>query len=198
MTVFIVSNHDELKTQNWYCIKVAVTRLFSTTTCLQTHWTRSLSQAIFCSNGTLPTSIKPEATAGERIDLRISGQPEELCTLNEKEAKVFFISSSMKQVLKCRQMQNKSITIVYHIEIEKSMLRKTVSWNDTKFQRSKIVFNAKYALNLKDQAGSMQQGITEEVKKRVIIEECSKASTIRAFCRSTKTRESERLLGFLE
>ena len=32
-----------------------------------------------------PTSIKPEATLGERIDLRISGQPEVPYTQDEKE-----------------------------------------------------------------------------------------------------------------
>ena len=47
-----------------------------------------------------PTSTKPEATLGDSIDLRISSQPEELCTLNVRQAKVFLISSLMKQVLK--------------------------------------------------------------------------------------------------
>ena len=47
-----------------------------------------------------PTSIKPEATPGDRIHFSISGQPEELHALNEKQAQIFLISSLMKQVLK--------------------------------------------------------------------------------------------------
>ena len=43
---------------------------------------------------------KPEATPGDRIDLHISGQPEEPYRLNEKRAKVFIISSLVKQFLK--------------------------------------------------------------------------------------------------
>ena len=50
-------------------------------------------------------------------------------------------------------MQDESIAILYHIQIQKKlMLNKTVIWNDMEFQRSKIVFNAKYASNIKDQA----------------------------------------------
>ena len=46
----------------------------------------------------LPTLTKPEATLGDRIDLRISGQPEEPHPLNDREANVFLISRLMKQV----------------------------------------------------------------------------------------------------
>ena len=53
----------------------------------------------FCSTGT-PTLTKPQATLGDRINLRTSGQPEEPHTLNERQAKVFLKSSLMKQVLK--------------------------------------------------------------------------------------------------
>ena len=47
----------------------------------------------------------------------------------------------------------KPITALYQIEIQKLMLHKIVTWNDMKFfQRSTIVFNAKYASNFKNQA----------------------------------------------
>ena len=39
MIVFIVLIYDELKTQIWCFVNVAVTRLFSTTICRQAHWT---------------------------------------------------------------------------------------------------------------------------------------------------------------
>ena len=48
----------------------------------------------------LPTLRMLEATPGDRIDLRISSQPEERQLLNDRDAKAFLISSSMKQVLK--------------------------------------------------------------------------------------------------
>ena len=103
--------------------KVAVTRLFCTTTCRQTYGTRwSLLQVKCCSKGPpfpllpllsfslLPPRplTKPEATPGDRIDLRISGQPEEPYRLNEKRAKVFITSSLVKQFLK---YSNKSTMI---------------------------------------------------------------------------------------
>ena len=40
MIVFSLSIYDELKTQNLYFIKVALTRLICTATCWQAHWTR--------------------------------------------------------------------------------------------------------------------------------------------------------------
>ena len=39
-------------------------------------------------------------------------------------------------------MKRQSNTTFCHINIQNCMLNKTVSWNDMKFQRSKIVFNA--------------------------------------------------------
>ena len=93
--------YDELKKQIWYSIQVSVTLLFCTTTCWQAHWTSwSLLQVMFRLRGPFPTVTQPEATLGDRIDLRISGQPEEPYPLNERQAKVFFIFSLMKQVLK--------------------------------------------------------------------------------------------------
>ena len=41
MIVFIAASmYDELKTQIWYFINVAVARLFCAATCQQAHWTR--------------------------------------------------------------------------------------------------------------------------------------------------------------
>ena len=49
--VFLSSTYDEPKTQSWYFIDVAVTRLiFCTTKCRHAHWTRwPLVQVKFCS-----------------------------------------------------------------------------------------------------------------------------------------------------
>ena len=81
MIVFVTSVYAEFKTQIWYFIQLAVTRLFCTTKYRQPHWTR--------------------CTLGDRIDLRTSCHPEELFfTLNRKEAKVFLMSSLMKHLLK--------------------------------------------------------------------------------------------------
>ena len=51
------------------------------------------------------------------------------------------------------------------------MLHEKVPWSYIKFERSKIVFNARDASNIQEgetfcTCGSMQQGITEEVKKQ--------------------------------
>ena len=73
---------------------------------------------------------KSEATPGDRFDLRMSGQLEEPCLLNERQATLFLISSLMKQVLKSpntstmsndliskfqRRMQTTSIDTLYHM-----------------------------------------------------------------------------------
>ena len=63
----------------------------------QAHWARwSLLQEVLFGRKT-PTLTKPEVTLGDRIDLCMSGQPEEPCLLNEGQAKVSLISSLMKQ-----------------------------------------------------------------------------------------------------
>ena len=87
--------------------------------------------AVFARKEKPQTLTKPWATPGDRLHLGISGQPEEPYTPNENAAKVF-ISSMMKQVLKSPNTstmvhdlikiyslknQNKSITILYHIEM---------------------------------------------------------------------------------
>ena len=78
--------------QEWCCTsKVAATRLFRTTKCWQAQWKRlSLLQVKFLFDRKPPTSIKPEATLGKRIDLRISGQFEILFTQDEKEKNISF------------------------------------------------------------------------------------------------------------
>ena len=45
-------------------------------------------------------------------------------------------------------MQQESIATLCHIEIQRFMLKKAETRNDMKFQRSRIVFNAKYALKI--------------------------------------------------
>ena len=46
------------------------------------------------------------------------------------------------------------------------MLNKTATWNDMKFQRSRIVCNAQMLKDTRDPAKHVTQGITEEVKKQ--------------------------------
>ena len=96
--VFTTSIYDELKAQIWYVINVAVTRL-CTTTMLASALDKVVTLEVkFCSEGSHPTSIKPEATPCDRLDLRTLGHPEESCTLCEKEAKSFHISTLTKEV----------------------------------------------------------------------------------------------------
>ena len=130
------------------------------------------------------TSIKREATPGERIDLRISGQPEGPHTQDDKAYKTFLIFSLTRQVLSSpveltmtadlinnneqektdksrrlpwndlinnysQKIQQKSTITLYHIEMQKFLLKKTATCNDMKFQRSRIVCNA---LDTRDQA----------------------------------------------
>ena len=124
-----------------------------TKTCRQAHWTRLA-----------PLQVKFLVNEGRhRIDSLISGQHEELYTENGKEAHIFLISRSMKQVLKS---PNKSTMINDLIKKKKNSKKTqqevdyflvphrdsqnhvhgTATWNDMKFQRSKIVFNAKYTV----------------------------------------------------
>ena len=90
----------------------------------------------------------------------MSGQLEERYVLNEREAKVMLISSLMKHVLKSPKQidddelfdQENAETVdcctVSHPDSE-IMLCNTVTWDDMKFERSKIVFNARDASNIK-------------------------------------------------
>ena len=75
----------------------------------------------------------------------------------------------INDVINNYSLQQHSMTTLYHIESQKLMLRKTATWNDMKYQRSKIVFNAQYATTISDTfciCGSMIQAIAEEVKKQ--------------------------------
>ena len=109
MIAFIFSIYDELKTQIEFFIKVAVTRLF-----LHNNMSASALDKVVTFSGDVllerktTTLTKLEATLGDRIHLRISGQPEGHHPLNEREANIFLISSLMKQVLKS---SNKSTMI---------------------------------------------------------------------------------------
>ena len=75
--VFIISTYNLLKTHILYCIKVAMTLVIT-----------FAGEVLFERKP--PTSIKPEATPGERVDLRISGQPKVPHTKNENAEKAFF------------------------------------------------------------------------------------------------------------
>ena len=95
------------------------------------------SEVLFETTPTLPTLSKLESTPGDRIGLRISGQPEETYTLNENEANVSLTSSLMQQVLKSprkstmindlinypslKKAEKSVTTTLYHIEIQKLM-----------------------------------------------------------------------------
>ena len=84
-----------------YFIKVAMTRLCCTTTCWPLHWTKMVTfESEVLLERKPPTLIEPEATLGDRNDLRISGQLEEPHLLNERQPREFLISSLMKHVLK--------------------------------------------------------------------------------------------------
>ena len=100
---------------------------------------------------------------GDGIDLRISGQPAELRLLNGRGAKTFLISSFKKQVLKSpnkstmindlikNYSQNNAEKVDYYpvsYRDSESHVNRTVTWNDMKFQRSKIVVNATHASNI--------------------------------------------------
>ena len=91
MIVFITSIYDKLNSLIWYFIKVAVTRMLA----------NALDKVVtfageFLFVGKLTTLTKLEATPGDRIGLRMSGQLEELFTMNEQQAKVFLISSLLR------------------------------------------------------------------------------------------------------
>ena len=143
--VFLTSIQDELKTQVCDFINAAVTRLF----CRQCAGKRAGQGCHVCRRSSVrketPTSIKPEATLSDRIDWRISGQPEEPHTLNEKEATVFLISMLITDLIKNHAQKNTARVdyYPYHIEIQKFMLnKKKATWNDMQFYSLKILFDA--------------------------------------------------------
>ena len=108
-----------------------------------------------------PTSIKREATSGERIDLSTSGQLEVLETPNEGEEQHLLLSSLSKQVL---NSPGKSTFFFYQFDQEprtgqdrqsrtppcvtprsRYSRRTKLQLGTTKFYRSKIVFSVKNA-----------------------------------------------------
>ena len=160
-------------------------------------------QTKFCSKGTLRLQQSREATPGDRIDLRMSGQHEELYALDEKEAKVFHTSSSSEASLQVskhvndnqrfdeecftEKSQHTSVSTLCCIMFQKFMLYKTVTWNDIKFQRSKIVFDAKYGSNIKDQ-----------VRHFALVEACYKALPRRARSRQSNEPTVDSPCTYLE
>ena len=77
-----------------------MTQLFVYDKSSSKHTGRSLLQVEFCLEEKPSTSTEPEATLGHRTDVRKLGQPEEPCALKERQAKVFLVSSLMKEVSK--------------------------------------------------------------------------------------------------
>ena len=112
------------------------------------------------------TSIKTEATPGEQIDQRTSSQRDFPPTEDEKAEKPFLIPGR-QQVLNC---PNKSMLIAElrknhaqkrteHVEYDRVShddseihAEQTATWNDVKFQRSRIVCDTKDAQDTRDQA----------------------------------------------
>ena len=154
---FIASTYDLLKTQIWYFIKVAVTLLF-----LYDDMPASALDKMKS-----PTSIKPEANLGERINLRTSGQPEVPYAQHEKEEHISYFQPDetsiefstqidedcrIDQALCAGQDRTSRIRSCVTIKIQRFMLNKMATWNDMKFQRSTIVCNAKNASDTRDQA----------------------------------------------
>ena len=134
MIVFLISIYDVLKAQICDFIKERL-RDYSVRQDASKRTVATSAGEVWFVRKTL-TSIKLEATLGEKIDLCISGLPEELNKLNEREAKLFLISSLMKQVLNspnkstmiadliknyAQKIQQESITLLYHIKIQKFM-----------------------------------------------------------------------------
>ena len=97
--VLTTSTCDLLKAHIRYFIKVAVTLLSCTTICRQT-----LDKVVTFAGEVLlerknPTSIKPDATLGERIDLRISGQPEVTNREDEKAENLSYFQLDKSKIL---------------------------------------------------------------------------------------------------
>ena len=107
-----------------------------------------------------PTLTTPEVTPGERIVLRISGQPEEPSLLNERQAKVLPICSSMKKVLRS---PNKS-TMFNNLIKNYSQRQEVLKVEDR--VRCQPCFKYQRQSETLCTCGSSRQGITEEVKKQ--------------------------------
>ena len=103
MTAFIISIHDDFKTQ-----KKAFQQRGSDAIILYDNIAgKRIGQGGHFFSGEVwferksPIWTKLEVSPCNRIDLRISGQPEEPYQLNERQTKVLLIPSLTKQVLKC-------------------------------------------------------------------------------------------------
>ena len=164
MFVFISSIYDVLKTQMVFHQR-SNDAIMCTATCQQAHWTSFVNLAgevLFEKKP--PTSIKPEATPGKRTELRTSCQQDVPHTQDEKAETSLLTASLTRQVLdsphrstmvadliKSEKRQITSTTIFCHTLTQRFMLNKTATWNDMKFQRSKVVFNAQYGPKMTDQ-----------------------------------------------
>ena len=141
----------------------------------------------FRSKGNFLASTKLEATLGDRIDLRMSGQPEEPHLMNERQAKVFLMSSLMKQVLespnkstmrndlsKNYSQKNADKVDYYPAPNRDSETRAPQNCNLERHEVSKIADRVRCQFCFTYQrprdnffsCGSTLQGITEEVKKQ--------------------------------
>ena len=146
----------------------------------------------------IPTSITRETTPDERTDLRISGQPEVPCTKDKKAEQPFVISSSTRPIQNspnksmliaylmknyAQKHQRQSNTILCQSMIQNFMLYKTAIWNDMRFQRSRIVCNAK---DTRDQA-----------KHLVFVVVCCRASPKRPKKKQAEQRISSRYIMYV-
>ena len=240
MIVFITSIYDKLKTQTCYFINEEGTRLILHDNMPASALDKVVtfaSQVLFRKETRRLQSSRSRLLVTE-FALRISGQLEELCTLNKNEAQVFLISNLMKQVLKSpdkpkmindliknlqRKMQQESITILYHTEIQKFMLwtkgQQGTTWS---CQRSKIVFSPKYASKIhrpgetfriceacykaiprrsrsrQSNESTVESSCASFEHHMLAFDECSKGSTWWKICRITKNQKSKRLIEFRE
>ena len=128
-----------------------------------------------------PTSIKPAATPGERIDLRTTGQPEVPHAQDEKSGKTFLISSLTKTSLDfsnqidddCR-FDQESCTEYYPVSHQDSVIHAEQNDKLERHEVSKIEdrVQCQKCSRYRDQAkhfcgcGRMLKGITKEVKKQ--------------------------------
>ena len=89
-----------------------------------------------------PTSIKPEATPGERIDFRKSGQLEVPETQDEK-AETIIDKTSLKFSKQtdddCPGQSNLTLCL---IKIQRFTLNIAATWKEMQFQKSRIVCDA--------------------------------------------------------
>ena len=133
---------EQMKNQEWYCTSTVV------------------AQTTIVFN----TSIQPEATHGERVDLRVNQTYHTHKTRKRKNISHFQLDGASRECSKqiddnCRFNQElcagkerkKSNTTLCHIRIRRCMLNRTATWNDMKFQKSSIVCNAKNAQDTRDQ-----------------------------------------------